>query len=214
MRPAIGLIAALAALFPLAGAAIADTKLTIEERMVVTLPDAKSSPQESTSEYTLWLRADRAARVGDGLRLIARLDRGEAYFVADADRTVTVIKLSSLPEAPKHAQVKGTGETRTIGAWKAERYDMTVELGPGETGTLVLWVSNDIDIDREAYRAFSRALDRGQGLLTAIADLPGYPVLQESNFGIAKGTTRLVAISDETPPPGTYDPPAGYERKN
>ena len=214
MRLAMRLIGALAASLSVAGTAIADTKLTMEERMVVTLPDSDGPPTESTSQYTLWLREDRAARVGDGVHMIARLDRGESYFVDDAEKTVTVVKFAGLPESLKRTQVQKTGETRTIGAWSAERYDMTVALGPSETGTLVLWISNDVDVDLEAYRAFSRALDQGHGLTTAIADLPGYPVLQESDFGIAKGTTRLVSVADETPPPGTYDPPADYERKD
>jgi Domain of unknown function (DUF4412) len=214
MRLRTRLVGALAASLPIAGAAIADTKLTMEEHMVVTLPDSSGAPTESTSEYVLWLRADRAARVGGGVHMIARLDRGESYLLDDAEKTVTVIKFAGLPESLKHAQVKKTSETRTIGAWNAERYDMTVELGPSVRGTAVLWVSDDIDIDLEAYRAFSRALDQGRGFMSAIADLPGYPVLQETNFGIAKGTTRLVSVSDETPPPDTYDPPADYERKD
>ncbi len=214
MRLTMRLVGALAASLPIAGAAIADTKLTMEEHMVVTLPGNDGPPTESTNQYTLWLRGDRAARVGGEVHMIARLDRGESYFVDDAEKTVTVVKFDGLPESLKHAQVRKTSEKRTIGAWNAERYDMTVELGPGEAGTVVLWISNNIDIDLDAYRAFSRALDQGQGLMTAIADLPGYPVLQESDFGIAKGTTRLVSVSDETPPPGTYDPPADYKRKD
>jgi hypothetical protein len=60
MRLVMRLIGALAASLSVAGTAIADTKLTMEERMVVTLPDSDGPPTESTSRYTLWLREDAA----------------------------------------------------------------------------------------------------------------------------------------------------------
>jgi Domain of unknown function (DUF4412) len=213
MRLTLRLIGVTGVALSLAGAARADTKVTMEEQTVITTPGG-APPTEQTTQYTLWVRADRAARIGGGLHMITRLDRGESYFVDDGDKTVTVMKLDGLPETLRHPEVKKTGETRRIGAWNAERYDLSVDLGHGDTGSVVLWISDDVALDMNAYRAFYRAADRGQGLLSAIADLPGYPVLEESNFGIAKSTARLVAVSEETPPSGTYDPPADYARKD
>jgi hypothetical protein len=214
MQPSLWLIGMIAVSFASAGAATADSKLTIEEVTVVTPPDGNAPAQERRSEYTLWLRKDRAARIGAGPRMVARLDRGESYFIDDAKKKVTVIRLDELPRALEGApQIERTGETRTIGAWNAERYDMTIELAPGQTGTFVLWVSADLDIELDAYRAYAKSVDRGEGLSTAIANLPGYPVLQETDFGIAKSTTRLIAASEEPAPAGTYDVPETYRRE-
>jgi len=205
-------VTAIFASVSVSGVAVADTKLTMEERTVITLPNG-DAPTEETDEYTLWLGEQRSARVGGPVRMIARLDRGESYFVDEAQKTVTVMKFDGLPDSLRNAQVQKTGETRTIGSWNAERYDVTVELGPGETGTMVLWISDETGVDLDAYRGYARTVDRGQGLMTAIASLPGYPVLLESDFGIVQATSRLVAVSEEMPPPGTYEPPADYERK-
>jgi hypothetical protein len=76
-----------------------------------------------------------------------------------------------------------------------------------------LWISDDVEFDLEAYRAFSKAVDGGTGLTAAIAELPGYPVLQESDLGFAQSTVRLLAVSEEPAPAGIYDVPNGYERR-
>lgn len=196
-----------------ATAAIADTRLTIEESMVVALPGSDAAPQETRTEYTLWMREDRAARVAGGGRMVVRMDRSESYIIDDAARTAVVMALDGPPEgfaAPP--RIERTGEIRMIGTWNAERYDLTFELVPGETGSMVLWISGDIGIELEAYRVLSSSLDGGQGFLTAIASLPGYPVLQEVTVGSARGTTRLLAVSEAPAPPGTYDVPADYAR--
>jgi hypothetical protein len=190
----------------------ADTRLTMEEISVMALPGRP--PQETRSEYTLWLREDRAARVDSNQRLVLRLDESAFYMIDETQRSVNVLDFGGLPTALSVASPpRRTGETRTIGDWEAERYEMTLELGPGASGTIVLWISDDVEFDLEAYRAFSKAVDGGTGLTAAIAELPGYPVLQESDLGFAQSTVRLLAVSEEPAPAGIYDVPNGYERR-
>jgi hypothetical protein len=210
----MNLLGAAIASFSVHGIANADTRLTMEETMVISLPGSDAPPQESRTEYTLWMGSDRTARIGADIRTVVRLDRGETYMIDDAAGSVTVMEFEGLPESVGNVpRVEKTGETRAIRDWTAERYEVTFEIAPGEMGRMTLWVSDDIDVNVDAYRALYRSMDGGDGLMTAIADLPGFPVVSEIDVGIASGTTTLLAVSEESPPDGTYDLPGGYERR-
>lgn len=204
----LGLLATL----PIAVAAVADTRLTLEERTIFMGLDGDGPPTETTSEVTLWLGENAAARIDGASRIIARPSRGESYWVNDERRTVTVIELQSMPESSS-AQVRKTGETQVIGSWRAERYELTVDFTPEDRATIVLWVSSDVGVDLDAYGTLLKSMEQGNGLMTALASLPGYPVLQEMQFGPVSSTTRLLAASDEAPPPGTYEFPGDYQRQ-
>jgi hypothetical protein len=194
------------------GPCFADIKLTMEERSVVALPGSDGAPSETTSEYTLWLRDDRAARIAPGTRMVARLDLGETYVINDAARSVNVIEMSRLNETlSEPAKVSRPRVVRRIGEWDAERYDLTIEIA-GQSATVVLWISSDVEIPMNVYREYAKGLDGGTGMMSSIATLPGYPVLQETDVGIAKSTDRLLSVTEETPPGGTYDIPADYTR--
>jgi len=191
--------------------ATADTRVTNEERTRVSMGGQNT---DQTSEAVLWFGQDRSARILPRGRLISRLDRGEAYLVDDTTKTYKVIKMGDKAPPLEVPKVKRSGETRQIGAWSAERYDLDFEVPPGETGHAVLWMSRDVDVDLDVYRAYARSVARamGMGWIQAIADLEGYPVLQETTMGPVHVTTRLVSIADAEPPPGLYEPPDDYTR--
>jgi hypothetical protein len=198
-----------------ATSAVADTKLTMEELVVVAQPGSSAPAQETRTQSTLWFREDRAARVAPGSRIVTRLSLGESYLINDAEKTATILDFNGLPEDLAAApRIVKTGETRAIGGWDAERYELTLDTG-GLSGTITLWISADVAVQMEVYRAFSKSLDgaAGSGLMTAIASLPGYPVLQEADLGIVKSTGRLLAVDEEPAPAGLYEVPADYERR-
>lgn len=191
-----------------------DTRIVVEERTQMMIPGNES---DVTSEVTLWLQDDKAARVDASGRAITRLDRGELYIVNDAERSYTVLPISRREEGPESPppQLEKTGETREIGEWTAERYELNFEIQPGETVEAVFWMSTDVDVDLEAYRAFMRATADAMGMswMKSIVTVEGYPVLQESTMNIAKSTGRLVSISEASPPAGIYEPPTDYTKK-
>lgn len=202
------------ALLALGGNANADLKLTMEETTVMKIPGGETAPSETRSEYTLWIQNDRSARVSSDLRIIARLDLGETYMINDADKTVRTLKLGKLPDAFRNRpQIQKTAETRKIGQWDTIRYNLTFAMTPDDSATMTLWISDDVDLDLDTYRAFSRNADTGDGLLSAIAELPGYPVLQETDVGIAKTKVKLIAAVEAVAPTGTYDAPSNYQHK-
>jgi hypothetical protein len=193
--------------------ATADTRITSEER---TQMKGGERDTDQTTEAVLWFGPDRAARILPRGRLISRLDRGEAYLVDDTKKTYTVIRMEDKAPPLEIPTVRRSGETRQVGAWSAERYDLDFEVPPGEAGHAVLWMSTDVDVDLDVYRAYARSVARamGMGWIQAIAELDGYPVLQETTMGPVRVTTRLVSIAEEEPPPGLYEPPADYARQD
>jgi hypothetical protein len=214
MRPLAAAAVSLALLLSGLATAGADTRIKSEERTQFAMGDQK---KDTTTDTILWFGQDRAARLTADGRMISRLDRGEAYLVNDAQESYTVIPLerregAATTEPPK---VRKSGETRQIGSWAAERYDLDFEIAPGETGHAVLWMSTDVDVDLDVYRAYARSVARAMNMswLASMADLEGYPVLQEMTVGPVHVTTRLLSITDQAPPEGIYEPPSGYERK-
>ena len=191
--------------------ATADTRILSEERTQIDMGETKS---DTTTEATVWVGNDRAARLTPSGRIISRVDRGEAYMVDDAHKSYTLIKREPAPSVGATAKLRKAGESRQIGSWHAERYDLDFEVG-GEAGHAILWMSTDVNFDMDVYRAFTTSLADAMGMawLKAVAAVEGYPVLQEVTMGPVRVTTRLVSISEETPPAGLYEPPAGYERK-
>jgi hypothetical protein len=195
-----------------AGAATADTRIASEERTRFSMGDQDN---DTTTEVTLWLAKDRAARLTSAGRMISRLDRGEAYLVNDAQKTYTVIEMSNGGAlAASTAKVERSGERRTIGSWSAERYDIDFEIS-GQPGHAVFWMSTDVDVERDDYRAYMQGVAQAMGMawFEALAEIEGFPVLQEVTAGPVHVTSRVVSITQEAPPAGLYDPPAGYERK-
>lgn len=194
--------------------ACGDTRIVVEERTQMMIPGNES---DNSSEIILWLQDDKAARVDASGRAITRLDRGELYIVNDAERSYTVLPISRREEDPESPvpELEKTGETREIGEWTAERYELTFEMQPGQSVEAVFWMSTDVDVDLEAYRAFMRASADAMGMswMKSIATVEGYPVLQETTMDIAKSTGRLLSISEVSPPSGIYEPPEDYTRK-
>jgi hypothetical protein len=208
MRPFSAVGFSLGVLVSAVGLATADTRITSEERTQFTMGERNS---DTTTETTLWFGKDRSSRLTPDGRMISRLDRGEAYLINDAQKSYNVIRIERR-EAPI---AKKSAETTKIGRWSAWRYDLDFEVSPGETGHAILWMSTDVDVDLEVYRAYARSVAKAMGMswLESLAGLPGYPVLQEMTVGPVRITTRLLSIAEETPPAGLYDPPANYERK-
>jgi hypothetical protein len=117
------------------------------------------------------------------------------------------------PASAAVSKLVKSGETRQIGAWSTVRYDMTIELGD-EPAEIVLWVSEEVDVDMSSYRAFVEAMADSQEMdwMRSFLEIEGYPVRQEFRMGPILSWQQLVSVSQEPAPAGTYEPPAGFKR--
>jgi hypothetical protein len=217
--------AALPILALLALPALGDTKMIMQEGTGVA-GDSAEMPKEMRQAFanqepttaTYWFTKDGAARIGGAVRMISRVDKLETYVVNDSTQSYTVLEIGGLddPEsAPSKASLVKTGGTRKIGSWDTVRYEMNADMG-GEPIQVVLWVSEDIDIDFSAYRAFVQAMAAQPGFdwMLKFLEVDGFPVRQEFNLGPIMSWQELVSVSQETAPAGTFEPPAGYAKTN
>jgi hypothetical protein len=210
-------------LFVVAFGGLADSRLTVEEGGGIAgdgaeLPEAmrEALANQEPTTVTYWFAEDRAARVDSVGGLISRLDRGEAYFVNNATKTYSVIEMEGTEAesaAPVSAKLVKSSETKKIGSWETVRYDMTIDMGD-ERAEVVLWVSDAVDVDMGAYRAFIESMAESQGTdwMRSFLDIDGYPVRQEYRIGPILSWQQLIAVSQEEPPPGTYEPPTGFTK--
>jgi hypothetical protein len=201
----------------------ADTKIVMQEGTGLA-GDGAEMPEEMRRAFanqepttaTYWFTKDAAARSGGLVRMISRVDILETYVVNDQTKSYSVIKIEGLEDtssAPSGTTLVKTDETRKIGSWNTVRYEMNANLG-GEPVEIVLWASDEIDIDFSAYRAFVQAMAAQPGFdwMLKFLEVDGFPVRQEFDMGPILSWQELVSVSQETPPAGTYDPPAGYSR--
>lgn len=206
--------------------AFADTKVTMQEGSGITgdggdMPEAmrKAFENQEPTTAVYWFGEDRAARIGSGGSMISRLDRGETYVVNDAEQTYSVIEMGGREDssmATATAELVNTGETRKIGSWSTVRYDMRVLLAEDEPIEITLWVSDEIDVDLAPYHAIIRASasQLGSDWMLEFLKVDGFPVRQEFRMGPILSWQEMVSITDESPPAGIYEPPAGYTRSD
>ncbi|MGB5816115.1 MAG: DUF4412 domain-containing protein [Thermoanaerobaculia bacterium] len=202
---------------------MADSRLTIEEGSGLVgdgaeLPEGmrESLANQEPTTVTYWFTGDRAARVDKSGSIISRLDRSEAYFVNTDAKTYTVIEMGGPEDGPAPTAVSKlvqSGETRKIASWNTVRYDMTIEMGD-EPAEIVLWVSDEVDVDLSSYRAFVEAMADSQGMewMKSFLEIDGYPVRQEFRMGPILSWQQLVSVSQEPAPAGTYEAPAGFAK--
>lgn len=212
-----------AALLLAAIPALTDSRLVVEEGSDIAgdgadLPEAmrEALANQEPATVTYWFAEDRAARVDGAGSLISRLDRGEAYFVNNASKTYSVIEMEGSeagPAPPISAKLVKSSETRKIGSWNTVRYDMTIDMGE-EPAAVTLWVSDSVDVDLAAYRAFIESMAESQGTdwMRSFLEIDGYPVRQEYRIGPMLSWQQLISVSQEPAPAGTYEPPAGFTK--
>lgn len=217
------IVVALAVLLGMSAAALADTRVVVREgtslgRGGEDLPEGlrQSLEGQEPTTVTYWIGNDRAARVDESGSMIARLDRGESYFVDRRAESYTVIEISDRESREGLGgswKTVETGETRSIGTWTAKRHEMTIEVG-GEPIEVTLWVA-DIGVDLDAYHAFIESVAQAQGAdwMRAYLELDGYPVRQEVRVGGILSWQEVESVSEESPPSGTYEVPEGYSQK-
>ena len=210
-------------LFVVAFGGLADSRLTVEEGGGMAgdgaeLPESmrEALANQEPKRVTYWFAEDRAARVDSAGSLISRLDRREAYLVNNATKTYSVIETDGAeaePATPVSAKLVKSSETKKIDSWNTVRYNMTIDMGD-EQAEVVLWVSDAVDVDMAAYRAFIESMAESQGTdwMRSFLEIEGYPVRQEYRIGPILSWQQLIAVSQEPAPPGTYEPPTDFTK--
>lgn len=193
--------------FGLAGTVAADIRVEVRE----SVNDAEPVP------VVHWFGASRTLRDDGDRFIISRLDQGKTYIVDREKRQYRVVplELEERPDSPE-VEVTRTDNVREIGEWTARRYRIS---GPATRDlTIDIWVSEETQVDVAAFRRLMVRLGNRQGSewLKAYSEIEGFPVMQQVQLerpGIRlRSESRVVAIEETEPEPGTYSPPEDFKQ--
>lgn len=226
----LAVLAAGALSFALAGAAGADTLLTLKAHQdAFAIAGQQQDARDATVE--VWIGDGQISRSDDQGKFVMR--ENQVVIVNHRDRTYTVLDLpvdlaEMLPPGMEQqvemwkieAEVTPTEERREIGDWSARRYDIEVTNPMGLAVSTEMWASTEVDIDFEAYHKLARqmlALQPGtEDLVAEMSKVRGFPVLvvQETMVDGAGTTVKtreeLVSVEKKEPPADAYGVPEGY----
>jgi hypothetical protein len=219
-----------------AAVAGADTLLVTKSHTDGFSMMGKNQPAKDLQVET-WVGADRVARVDAEKTIILRADLKKLYVVDHAEKTYSAIDLpvefkKLLPAEmaammeqmtsmmKMTATVTPTDETRQIGGRNARKYLISVSNPMGMTMNIESWATKELDVDVAALRELqisASSLQPGGDWTRKLAEVEGYPVLQESTMTMrglqVKSREELVSAEKKDAPAGVYDPPAGYEER-
>jgi hypothetical protein len=214
MAPGLALCVSLAA-----PVALADVVITIREASKFVGEDSATASEflhdaSGGNTVTLWSRENRMARVDANSRMIGKLDLGETYIIDDMAKTCTLIKRDSAASNVNIRPVQDfrkTGESKTIGLWQADGYELTVSGNADDVNKVALWVSDEATLGLDNYRAYIESVTAPDNAWMAKSlDLGGYPVRQEIQVGPLAMWSEIESIEEKDPPAGIYEVPRGY----
>jgi hypothetical protein len=120
------------------------------------------------------------------------------------------------------ATVSSTGETKQVGQWKCQGYDMTMTVMGMPMKTKV-WASTEVPFDTAKFaEKFMPTMTKGMMRLDdasvkEMMKINGYQIATEVNAEIMGAkihtTTEVVEISQKNAPAGTYAVPAGFTKR-
>ena len=233
-------IAAAALLLGAAAGAVADTMIK-----TVTVTDAfKMMGQERparTDTTQTWMTDGRAAiLLPQNQKVILRLDEDMLYVINGAEKSYfeapasavkalveqTMAEASESDSAAAQMQqqisvkVTPTEQTKKVKDWNATRYDIMIEL-PMMTSTSQMWVSEDVDIDWDMFRAVQMhtyALMPGSDkIFEDLAKIDGMTV--EANSTMEMMGTEVVStmellevVNDAEAPAAVYEIPSDFQK--
>jgi hypothetical protein len=121
------------------------------------------------------------------------------------------------------ASVSPTLETRKIGQWNCQAYDVRLTIMSYEI-RMKIWTTRDVPFDIDAYDAkLSPHILARQTMLDdrsrqEMMKIKGYQVAAEMNGDLLgtkiRSTSEVVEMVKRTPPTGLFTPPANYVKKD
>jgi hypothetical protein len=212
----------------------ADVLVRIKTHSDAIVVGGQSQPaRDAVTEQ--WYGPGKTAQTSGAGGLIVDLDKNMAYMVNNRDKSYVPIPMpmditkilppevaAMAPKMQMTATVAATAETRTIGAWKCQGYDVTLTV-MGMPMTMRVWASTDVPAALLDYSAkVTPAFLQGQMRLTdesvkEFAKIKGFQIATELDADVMGArmhtTTEVTEIVEKPAPAGTFEPPEGYTKK-
>lgn len=183
---------------------------------------------------TIWIADDKFAMVSDEMTIIVSLPDKKMYWVNHGNKSYVPMdlpldlskyfppQLQQMMQGTK-IEVNPSGDTKTIGKWKCEGYDVTMNIMM-MTMKQKVWASTDVGFDWQAYNEklmpmFTQALFRlGEESVNEFMKIKGFQIRTEMSMDMMGQSmnqwSEVQEISKKSAPAGTYSPPAGYTKKD
>jgi hypothetical protein len=118
------------------------------------------------------------------------------------------------------ATVTPSEETKTVGQWKARRYDVTMSSAMVQM-KMQVWATKEVSLDSAAFNTLyeqTKLLQLGMDqVVQEMRKIDGFQVASDGVMTMmkteVKTSSRVVSIEDATAPANTYEPPAGYAKE-
>lgn len=248
MRKVTKVLIGLGLLICATGIAMADTVVKEEVSKDAVQIQGMSQPAR-TDTLTTWISDTHVcASSTTGSRTLVDLESGEMVLIY-ADRRIFVKlptnfndlksflksdgssaddSMAAAPESPQLSNapklqmtVKRVDETKPVGEWMADKYEMKLTTAMGGS-TTTIWASKDKEFPSLQYMAGTQAkLTMFPGYEENFAELmkiEGVPVASEVTVTMMGATqkthTRLLQFDSADPPEGIYEVPEGFTEED
>lgn len=204
----------------------------IKTKMHMDAFEMMGQKQPATDEIVEnWIGKDRMLTHQQDKVFVVRMDLKKMFYIMPKTKSYIEIKLpfdfaSLLP--PEASQMMGmmkmtvsvtpTTNSKVINNLNCTEYKVEMKMMMGSY-ILDMWVTQDIKIDLAAYNEMYTNVS-SMGFIENVEEfkkIKGYPIHTEMTMNMMgmniKGYNTVIEINEQTPPPGTYDPPAGFQKK-
>jgi hypothetical protein len=224
---AVGLVAA--------APASADKLLTIHSHSDAMTMMGHTTPAKDVDQHS-WYGADRIRFDTGGSVIIMRLDQNKFYIVNDDKKTYSALdlpldikKLVPPEMAPMMEKMMGMmqfkvdvipgDKTGSYAGFACKFFQVDMSTAMGMKVSSQECISQDVPIDLKGYQKLianqSEMFPNSSWMKEVGEKLKGFPVHTDTVTTMMgksfNSWTELKSVQDETPPPGTYDPPPGYK---
>jgi hypothetical protein len=191
------------------------------------------------SKIKTWIGTDRVRRDDEASSVILRLDQNKMYMVDHSTKTYSVLDLpidfkKLMPEGGQQMMeqmsqmmkmdvtITPTEEKKTVGKWDTRKVKVGLSNSMGVKIDTTMWVSKSIGVDPAIYTKMTASLASLQpgsmDWVKKMEQIDGVPVLQESTVTMMgtsfKTREELLSVEDTAAAAASYDPPAGYTKKD
>lgn len=223
-------------LLAVAGGASADTKIVQQSHQGSFAIMGQLQPATDT-ERVLWIGEQRLRMTEGDTSFIVQTDTNTLLIIDHVQETVSRVALpidfeellppgvmdQMMPMLTFDVWVTPTDETKMVGSWKARRYDVRME-SQLTTVENTIWATQDVEVDWKHYRRLFHAIislqPGSQQMIEKLLTIDGLAVEESSVTRMKMAEDAEIASHDVTvsvesldPPPGIYDPPAGYSEQ-
>jgi len=183
-----------------------------------------------------WFNDNQFAFISPDTTIITDLKKNSIYIVNNKQKTYIE---SALPFDftkildPQMAQMMGqmmkmtvtvapNGQSKTIGQWKCDGYDVTINMMMMPM-KIAVWASSDVPFDMAKFQGLYMNVMKAQMRLDEASvkemmKIKGYWISSETSMEMMgakiRTTNEVVEITKKTPDASVYSVPAGYTKKD